>query len=74
MTLSGLFRNNVCITLYIFWKIEVCIVFKIDKTVSKNLNEEEHEQSEKAEVEAFKRAIIKIFWKFNFQCMSHIIV
>ena len=41
--------------LYIFWKIEV---FKIDKTTSKSLNEEEQGLSENEETEAIERVIL----------------
>ena len=43
--------------LYIFERLKF-VVFKIDKTETKNLNEEEHGQSKNEDFEAFKRVIL----------------
>ena len=39
------------------------VVFKIEKTALKNLNEEEHRKSDNEEFEAFER-VIPLFWIF----------
>ena len=55
VTFSSLFRNNMSIVVCIFLKIEV--FFKINKTASKKLIEEENGLSKNEEFEAFEKVI-----------------
>ena len=64
--LSGyapVFGNNLYIKLCIFWQTEL-VVFKINKTTSKYLNEQEHWQSENEEFEAFETVVFLLLYIF----------
>ena len=62
-TFSGLFRNT-CTSCYTFSERLKFIVFKIDKTASKFLNEEEHGQYKNKELlKSYAAPVINIFWK-----------
>ena len=52
------YRYTLCICEYALYERLNLVDFKIFKTVSKNLNEEEQRQSENEEFQAIKRVIL----------------
>ena len=54
----SIYRYTLCICEYALYERLKLVDFKIFKTVSKNLNEEDQRQSENEEFQAIKRVIL----------------